>query len=85
MSAITKSALDDALAAHIADESHGALVTGYALYASTQTLEHFDREATGYFAEYAQGQAHHVAIGLVSMHSQRLDYDLAVSWEESDD
>ena len=85
MSAETKAALDDALAAHIAEASNGALVTGYALYASTQTLEQFDREATGYFAEYAEGQAHHVAIGLVSMHSQRLDYDLAVSWEDRDD
>jgi len=63
----TKQALDEVLAAHVAEEMVGAVVNGYVLMASTQTFEQFDREATGYFTEFAERQPAHSAIGLATM------------------
>lgn len=67
MSAETKATLDEAIAAHAADEMDGAIVTGYVLQASTQTVEQFDEETHGYFVEFPHRQAHHIALGLAHM------------------
>lgn len=74
MSEATKRALDDAIAAHVADETPGTMVTGYALIASNTTVEDFDDEVTRYFCEYAEQQPFHVALGLVHRHRLLLEH-----------
>lgn len=73
MSAETKRALDEAIAAHIADDAPGAVVTGYALVVSNATPDDFDRNRTRYFFEYADRQPFHTALGLVRRHMLYLD------------
>ncbi len=70
MSAETKKLLDDAIAAHVADEYEdtGMIVTGYTLIASCSTIEDFDDEVTRYLTEYADGQPFHVGLGLIHRH-----------------
>lgn len=70
MSDQTKQILDEAIAAHIADEGDapGSVVTGYVLIASHATADDFDEEVTRYFGEYANQQPFHVALGLVHRH-----------------
>ena len=71
LSDATKAALDAALAAHIADECDGGIISGYVLqaaYFSTQTIEH---GSTGYMREFAEDQPYHSGYGL-AMHL--LDY-----------
>lgn len=77
MSAQTKQALDDAIAAHVADEGEapGSVVTGYALIASHSTADDFDESVTRYFGEYAEQQPFHVALGLVHRHLLILEAD----------
>lgn len=73
MSAETKAALDAAIAAHVADETPGSVVTGYALIASNATVEDFDEEVTRYYCEYADQQPFHVGLGLVHRHRMILE------------
>jgi len=70
----TKDALDAAIAAHIADETEGGIVTGYVLHASSLTADQMGRGVTGYYAEYADGQPHHIGIGLAVMLVNHLTY-----------
>lgn len=73
MSAETKAALDDAIAAHVADEMDAAL-TGYVLHASSIQLDG-ERGRTCYLAEYADSQPFHVTLGLAYLLVRRLDAD----------
>lgn len=77
MSAQTKQILDEAIAAHIADEgaSPGSVVTGYVLIASHATADDFDEEITRYFGEYANQQPFHTALGLIHRHLLILEAD----------
>ena len=75
MSAQTKTALDEAIAAHVEDETPGTVVTGYALIVSNATVDDYDDEVTRYFCEYADRQPFHVAIGLVHRHILILEND----------
>jgi len=70
VSAETKAALDAAIAAHVADETAQptTVVTGYVLIVSHGTAEDFDNEITQYFAEYADRQPYHTALGIVLRH-----------------
>lgn len=76
MSDATKTALDEAIAAHIAD-LHDGLVTGYVMqisYFSTATEDH---GTSGYYVEVADNQAFHVGLGLSNMlkfHYENLFY-----------
>ena len=82
MSEQTKADLDAALAAHVADECDGALISGYVLkaaYFNGTTIEH---GTTGYIREFAEGQAFHVGYGLAS---QLVDYYRNPDWYEDDD
>lgn len=90
MSAETKAALDAALAAHIQDESDdlvegGIIVTGYACMASYVTASTIERGTTRYFTEYGENMAHHVVMGLVEHHAQRLRHELADSWDDDEE
>ena len=69
----TKTALDAALAAHVADECDGGLVTGYVCQAQFATVEMMDDETTGYLRIIADGQNLTTTIGLVHYAQRRLD------------
>ena len=65
MSAQTKAALDEALAAHLADEvDGGGIVTGYVLLASSANSEQLKNKLTAYLFEAAELQPFHVGLGL---------------------
>lgn len=68
MSDQTKRALDDAIAAHIADETEsGVIVTGYVVQASYVSHGSVGRGTTGYFSEFGEDQPYHVAYGLAHL------------------
>lgn len=77
MSAETKQKLDEAIAAHVADEADaaGTLVTGYALIASHADADDFDAEVTRYLVEYTDRQPFHVGLGLVHRHRLIMEHD----------
>lgn len=79
MTAETKHALDEAIAAHAASEAEvtGVVVTGYALVVSCSSAADFDDEVTRYLFEYAEGQPFHVGLGLVHRHRMNLERDSA--------
>lgn len=82
MSDTTKADLDAALAAHIADECEGGIITGYvpqAAYFSENTLDH---GTTGYLREFADNQAYHIGYGLAS---QLLDSYRNPDYADDDD
>lgn len=81
MSSDTKQALDDAIAAHVADEADGALITGYVLHAAYINPDLDGREATGYYAEYATSQPYHVGLGLAHQMVNHFDE----IWYDDDD
>lgn len=65
MSAQTKAALDEAIAAHVADvQDGGGIVTGYVLLTSSANVEQLKNEATAYLFEAAELQPFHVGLGL---------------------
>lgn len=83
MSDETKSALDAAIAAHIADEVPGSLVSGYVLQASYFNGETIEHGTHGYMREFAEDQAYHNGLGLASM---LLDYYRNPDrWEDEED
>ncbi|MGK0740408.1 hypothetical protein ACSHWG_00765 [Leucobacter sp. Z1108] len=64
MSEQSKSALDAAIAAHVADESGSSMVTGYVLCVAHQGIEDMDAGRTRYLGGFADNQAYHSALGL---------------------
>lgn len=77
LSDATKTALDDALAAHIADTSDGIL-TGYVIQTSYFSTETDNHGTTGYYTEVADGQPWHVGKGLsevLKFHYEQLFYE----------
>jgi hypothetical protein len=81
MSVETKTALDTALEAHIADECGGSIVTGYVLHAAHLNPDLDSRDATGYYAEFAEGMPFHVGLGLSHMLANHYE-DI---WDDDDD
>lgn len=76
MSVATKQALDDALAAHIADEQgESVIVTGYVLKASYASNESIHNGTTNYLTAYAEEQPFHVCMGLANMLSNQLNFE----------
>ncbi len=66
MSAETKAALDDAIAAHFADEHDGAILTGYVLQAQGKGFtDEDDDDKTRYLRATADGQSFTILLGLV--------------------
>ena len=70
MSDATKAAVDDAIAAHIADECGGALVNGYVIQIEYVGMRP-DAES-GWFRMVAPGQTMTLTIGLVHYLAQRV-------------
>jgi len=84
MSAETKDALDEAIAAHFGTEWDGAILTGYILQMSGVTSEDIESgEQHSYFRETANGQAAHVTLGLLDY--SHTTYRAALSREAFDD
>ena len=75
MSAETKTALEAALAAHIADQCDGDLVTDWALVAATSTMENIGTGITRYFIEANTNQPVHVMAGLFRYASEHVIWD----------
>lgn len=65
MSAETKAALDDAIAAHFADEMEDALVAGYVLQISGQSVDDMTQERIALWRETPDGQTFITTLGLL--------------------
>lgn len=75
MSDQTKSDLDAAIAAHVADTGNGSLVTDWALIAATTTVENIGTGTTAYLLEGNDNQPVHVMTGLFRYASERVIWD----------
>lgn len=64
MSDATKDALDEAIAAHFADEMGGAIVQGYLLQIAGDSLEDMERNLWSAFRATPDGQAFITTLGL---------------------
>ena len=85
MSAETKAALDTALAAHIADECKGALLTSYVCQTEFTSMELIDEEMTGYQRMIAEGQTLTTTLGLMHYGQRMLDEYTTATLEPDDD
>jgi hypothetical protein len=65
MSAATKATLDEAIAAHFADEQDGALLTGYVLQAKGQGFTAEDDEQVRLMRSIADQQDYITTLGLI--------------------
>lgn len=65
MSDATKAALDDAIAAHFADVCDGALVNGYVLQISGETVADLDQNRWTALREYSDTQSPMTSLGLI--------------------
>lgn len=74
MSKQTKATLEDALQAHLLDEmGESAVMAGYALITAYKTAEDFEEGTTRYYHEYMDHQPFHASVGLVKIHTIRLE------------
>ena len=64
MSKATWQALDDALAAHISDESDGDILTGYLVQTASMPI---DGAGMSYAQIFMSGQPYHSTLGLAAM------------------
>lgn len=81
MSAETKAALEDALAAHLADERDG-MVIGYVLYAAYTNAELDTDDVNGYYFLRPAGQPYHSSLGL--MYSMLEDFTMPTHGSDDD-
>lgn len=72
MSDLTKQVMDDAIAAHYADEMDGAIVSAYVLQIVGGTLENYDEGEQSYFRCIAEGQPFLSTLGLAHYMQLRL-------------
>ena len=84
MSAETKAALDTALAAHIADECKGALLTSYVCQTEFTSMELIDEEMTGYQRMIAEGQTLTTTLGLMHYGQRMLDCYVTETMNDDD-
>lgn len=73
MSLHTKEAMETAIAAHLAEEMEGAILTGYWLVLSGADMER--PGTTSYFHVGPDTQPFHDSLGLVEMTQKYLDQD----------
>lgn len=83
MSSATKSALDEAVAAHIHDVTEGGIVTGYVMQTSYFSTSTEESGSTGYYVEVADDQSFHIGLGLSQM--LRFHYDSLFYGNDDDD
>lgn len=81
MSAETKAALEEALAAHIADETEDHIVTDWAMVAACTTMDEIGTGLTRYWCEGNTNQPVHVTVGLLRYGSEHATFDT----DEDDD
>ena len=72
MSLETKKALDEAIAAHIMDETNGDLVTSYLLTIATLNADNLENDTSNYFHEFSDQQPFHISVGLANLTTMRL-------------
>lgn len=75
MSADTKQALESALAAHLADETDGEIITDWALVAACTRMEDIGSAITRYWCEGNTNQPVHGTIGLLRYGSEHATFD----------
>ncbi|UOR02084.1 hypothetical protein MUN77_01750 [Leucobacter allii] len=73
MSDATKTALDEALAAHVADECEGAIVTGYVLQVQYTDMDLINDQMTGYLRIVGENQNFTTTLGLAHYMSGQLN------------
>ena len=76
MTVDTKTALDAAIAAHVAATGNGAIVTDWALVAATTTMEDIGTGTTSYLLEGNGNQPIHVMAGLFRYGSEKAIWGL---------
>ena len=79
MSQSTKTTLDAAIAAHIADLTEGNILTDWGLVIASTSMDDIGTGTTVYLFESNDGQPPHVSYGLLSYAMQ------SSVWEEDDD
>lgn len=79
MSVESKSLLEAALAAHIADVTEGNILTDYCIIAASSSMDDIGTGSTEYFFEANEGQPPHVSYGLIT-YAERSGI-----WDEDDD
>lgn len=75
VSAETKAALETALAAHIADEGNGDILTDWAMVCALTSIDNIGTGLTRYFYEGNTGQPVHVTVGLLRYGSEHATFD----------
>ena len=85
MSAETKAALDSAIAAHVAAECRGSMVTGYVIQTQFTSIELIDEEKTGYQRITAEDQSLTTTIGLMHYGQRMLDEFITETLVDDDD
>jgi len=83
MSAETKQAVDDAIAAHIADEGDGHFLSGYALIAAGQRIDS-EGGRTLYYKEFSTDLPFHEAVGLTSYLALAVEHDMFQSDDDDE-
>lgn len=74
MSVETKAVLDAAIAAHVADECDGEMVTGWVLQTCGTRADYVDESRTGYLRVVADGQVFTTSLGLATyLHAQMMN------------
>lgn len=73
MSEVTKAALDAAIAAHVADECDGAIITGYVLQSQYTDMDMLEDGYTGYVREIMTSQPFTTTLGLAHYLSRQVD------------
>ena len=88
MSKATKAALDEAVAAHVADESDeadGAILTGYVCQTQFTSMSLMDEELTGYQRIIQDGQNLTTTLGLMHYGQRMLDQYVITTLVDDDD
>jgi hypothetical protein len=74
MSAETRAAMQDAIAAHMADENDGAVMTGYVLQTEGQHIQGEFVGYTSYMGAVPEHQSHATSLGLALMAQRSVEY-----------
>lgn len=77
MSAETKAAMDAAIAAHIADECEGGILTGYVLQTQYQDIDMMTNGETGFYRIEGERQSFTTTLGLARYTHVRLNKMIA--------
>lgn len=85
MSAETKQAFDEALAAHLTDETDGGTLTGYVMQAQYTSVELMDENASGYLRLTGERQPFTTTLGLTHFLAKQMDESVMDTMNLNDD